>query len=653
MMMAAMSAPPRPAAVPPEATWSATDNEWILGQRDAEGRFQGLVRYWRPDGTLCCECPHQDDKPHGLSRRLHENGEVAQTCEYQAGTIHGLRTWFATDGPTTEQMHTPGMSPLVRRCELEYESGIVVAFRYFDAQGQRVLRSGQPFEPPPPGVPERATWQDGARCWLEVGWTDDGPTGRGRAWDRHGVLYAEEQFEAGHRHGESRLRRPDGSVRAVFTYRQGRLHGPAQVFHRDGTLARRAEVSEERLCWLEDLDPAGAVTHRVDAPAGAAAEVPAPPAPDPEEVVLLKAAAGGDAAALQALGARSLSPPGLARLLAVGWGGDDNRDDEVARAHRRLVRKRASPGLAARLAALGLDRAPRILTETRLQHIVVELGRDASVDAAALLGAFVEVGGAGVGALLASGGPAALAALAGRMNKHRLDLSRHGLVALPPEIGWLASLDDLNLAHNRLRTLPPELACALRLARLDLDDNRIESLPPELGRLSELRSLHLADNALERLPEGLCDLGGLETLNLGGNALTALPDEFARLTELRTLWLHDNPLRDLPPSFARLSHLTFLHLGDVAMEEPPACLFEMESLEELWLASRALRRLPPAIARLPRLRELCLWYSSLETLPEELYTLTRLRELRISNNPALPEQAMERLRAALPDCKIY
>ena len=64
--------PDRPESVPAEAWWSRPDNEWILGPKDAEGRLHGLVRYWRPDGTRCCESELVAGQFHGPTTRYHE-----------------------------------------------------------------------------------------------------------------------------------------------------------------------------------------------------------------------------------------------------------------------------------------------------------------------------------------------------------------------------------------------------------------------------------------------------------------------------------------------------------------------------------------------------------------------------------------------------
>src|SRR5690349_10860891 len=107
--------PPRPDTVPAEAWWSPEDNEWILGDKDSEGRFVGIVKYWRPDGTLCNEWTHADGIPHGWSVRYHETGEVSQRLWNERGKMHGLREWFWTDGHTTEKVRAAGLSTNVWR----------------------------------------------------------------------------------------------------------------------------------------------------------------------------------------------------------------------------------------------------------------------------------------------------------------------------------------------------------------------------------------------------------------------------------------------------------------------------------------------------------------------------------------------------------
>ena len=68
--------------MPLSAEWSESDQEWVVGERDAAGEFVGDVTYYRPDGSLVCICPHVAGRPHGQSRRFHESGEVSQVAPH-------------------------------------------------------------------------------------------------------------------------------------------------------------------------------------------------------------------------------------------------------------------------------------------------------------------------------------------------------------------------------------------------------------------------------------------------------------------------------------------------------------------------------------------------------------------------------------------
>ena len=85
--------------------------------------------------------------------------------------------------------------------------------------------------------------------------------------------------------------------------------------------------------------------------------------------------------------------------------------------------------------------------------------------------------------------------------------------SVPPEIGELSSLVDLDLSGNCLESLPPQLGQLGHLTSLTVASNRLTSLPGELGNLSELQALNVANNLLTSLDglklEGLTRLKSL------------------------------------------------------------------------------------------------------------------------------------------------
>jgi hypothetical protein len=629
--------------VPADAWWSPDDKEWVAGPRDAEGRLHGLVRYWRMDGTLVSECEHTAGVPSGIARRFHENGEIAQTAKYVAGVLHGTRTLHATDGRSSERFHTGRISRKVLRAEIDYEQGTAVSYRYFDRDGRPVASDGAPLPERPVGVPASAH-RDANGDWIDGRWTETGKlVGNIRRWSSAGVLEVEEF------HGDTETRctgfHDDGSRRVAFTLRDGEIRGDAQAWRRDGSLLRRATKTDTHYS-LEDFDRIGILVRRAEydlAIAAGATMLPEADAP------ILTALARGNSGVVE--GAAKLSPIGMSRAIALGWGGDDDRDPTISRLARRIVRRLASPSLAHRLDLLGFDRAPRILDATRAQRVVSELSEDPAIDAQALVDALVDAGATGIE--LAVDQPARVASvIRARIRDRHLDVSHLGLERLPSALARFPDIVSIDASVNRLREVPVAVADVFRLHKLDLGRNAIRNIPPELAWLPDLRTLYLPDNELTTIPSGVFALRELTGLNVGENALRAVSDAIGDLAELRTLWLSDNPLAELPRGITRLHKLVSLHLGNHPWSEPPEIIGEISSLEELWLASPRLERLPAAICKLPKLRRLHLWYSALRDLPPEIYECKTLVELRIRENP-LPEGTVERLKEALPGCAIY
>jgi Leucine-rich repeat (LRR) protein/antitoxin component YwqK of YwqJK toxin-antitoxin module len=283
-----MSTPQRPAQVPPDAWWSEEDQEWILGPLDEQGRRHGQIRYWRPDGTLCCVNEHVEGRPHGPATRYHESGEISQTCTFVHGHFHGTRTFFATDKPTTEKMHAGGLSPRVWRAEFDCEDDEFVEMRFFDAQGTPLCRDGTPLPPRPKSVDARATFLGGV--WISGRWTKDGKrNGLLRYFSRDGALNEETEWRNDVGEGFHRVYdEVTGELREEASYHEGLRDGRARSWRIDGTLAREATFSRgEYNGVLRDYDTTGTrVVREVrfvhgerQAPAVAPPPAPAPAPP--------------------------------------------------------------------------------------------------------------------------------------------------------------------------------------------------------------------------------------------------------------------------------------------------------------------------------------------------------------------------------------
>lgn len=138
---------------------------------------------------------------------------------------------------------------------------------------------------------------------------------------------------------------------------------------------------------------------------------------------------------------------------------------------------------------------------------------------------------------------------------------------IPPDLGYLTKLEELDLARNQLRgTIPSELENLSKLTILYLYSNQLSgSIPVELSKLSELEILALSWNPLGgTIPPELGELSKLELLALSGNRLSgAIPPELGNLGSLEGLALHANSLSGkIPVEMNRLSGLEWLLFAD-------------------------------------------------------------------------------------------
>ncbi|KAG4086869.1 L domain-like protein [Neocallimastix lanati (nom. inval.)] len=91
---------------------------------------------------------------------------------------------------------------------------------------------------------------------------------------------------------------------------------------------------------------------------------------------------------------------------------------------------------------------------------------------------------------------------------------------------------------------------------LKLYSNNLDgSIPPELGELSELIELNLSGNKLSgSIPPELGNLTNLQELVLENNNLSgSVPTEFGKLENLQKIFLKGNDICNIPPELNNLS----------------------------------------------------------------------------------------------------
>ncbi|MEO1052224.1 MAG: T9SS type A sorting domain-containing protein [Bacteroidota bacterium] len=137
---------------------------------------------------------------------------------------------------------------------------------------------------------------------------------------------------------------------------------------------------------------------------------------------------------------------------------------------------------------------------------------------------------------------------------------------LPPEIGNLSALEDLELPLNNLTgPIPAEIGNLSNLLALTLYNNQLSGpLPEEIGSLSSLGKLALTKNKISgSIPPSIGNLTELQYLFMGYNDIGgAIPPEIGNLTKLRHVNLSDCKLSgELPQELGLLQRLSSLNLN--------------------------------------------------------------------------------------------
>jgi leucine-rich repeat protein SHOC2 len=291
-----------------------------------------------------------------------------------------------------------------------------------------------------------------------------------------------------------------------------------------------------------------------------------------------------------------------------------------------------------------------------------------------------------------------------------LNLEDFGLTgAVPAEVGQLASLEALDLGHNKLTSVPAVIGQLRSLTELYLDRNQLTSLPAEIGQLTELKVLNLHANQLTSLPAQIWQLRLLEELDLRDNQLTSVPTAIherraagcevsldagvttdegddvrvlrtwrAMCPELQERWPEDEQpdlywegvtmvngrvvqLRlgefgltgAVPAEIGRLSALGVLDLNSNKLTSVPAEIGQLVSLRELYLHGKQLTRLPAEIWQLTSLERLYLGGSQLKSVPVEIGQLSLLQVLHLGDNKLTSVPAEIGQLASLRELYIY
>ena len=225
-----------------------------------------------------------------------------------------------------------------------------------------------------------------------------------------------------------------------------------------------------------------------------------------------------------------------------------------------------------------------------------------------------------------------------------ITLSNSELEKIPPALGTLIKLEQLNLQGNKLTRLPDSLSALTKLIKVNLSNNRFTTLPTLLQNYTNLEDLNVRHNPLEYVPHGLralnvdetqwhnlkdkVDWSALAYLNLSKNNLRDWYPSMVYSTVLTELNLAKNKFTTIPSDTECWYNLRVLRLEKNTLTTLPNTLDNLESLEEFHLQENKLESLPTSICNLSNLKVLNLLGNRLTTLPATLINLSQLMQLK-------------------------
>ncbi|CAN6558327.1 unnamed protein product [Malus baccata var. baccata] len=234
---------------------------------------------------------------------------------------------------------------------------------------------------------------------------------------------------------------------------------------------------------------------------------------------------------------------------------------------------------------------------------------------------------------------------------------------LPPELGNLTYLQDIDLTRNYLSGTIPREWSSLPLVTISLLGNHLTgSIPKELGDITTLESLDISFNNLSGpLPKELGSWANIERMLLSSNNFSGeLPETFAMLTKITDFRVSDSHFSGQIPGFIKnwtnltklliqasgltgpipsgislLTSLTDLRITDLSGPESSIpSLDKMKNMKTLMLRScNLVGRLPPNLGLMAKLETLDLSFNNLTgEIPSSFASLAKADYIFLTGN---------------------
>jgi Leucine-rich repeat (LRR) protein/sugar lactone lactonase YvrE len=223
--------------------------------------------------------------------------------------------------------------------------------------------------------------------------------------------------------------------------------------------------------------------------------------------------------------------------------------------------------------------------------------------------------------------------------------------AVPPSIGNLSELVNLQIWANQLTSIPNEIGNLQNLKQFNFGGNPLSGvIPNSLFQLNGLQALDFTSIGLTSLPTAIGNLTNLTSLGMGNNSVTSLPDELTHLTNLQTLSISSNPIPQLPANFAALTNLVSLDISSLPLHHFPAEILSLHNLNHLFAYNIDAGQIPDEIGTLSKLYFVQLFSNNLHSIPSSLGNLSELYWLDVSGNQldSLPSSI-----ASLPNLQVF
>ncbi|CAK9325271.1 unnamed protein product [Citrullus colocynthis] len=210
---------------------------------------------------------------------------------------------------------------------------------------------------------------------------------------------------------------------------------------------------------------------------------------------------------------------------------------------------------------------------------------------------------------------------------------------LPVEFAYLTQLRDLDLTYNFISGSIPRQFGRIPLLTFSIIGNRLSGeIPPEIGDIASLEELILEDNQIGgNLSENLGKLTSLRRLLVSSNNITgSIPESFRNLRNLTEFRVDGTNISGkIPQYIGNWTKLLKLYIQGTSMENPiPLVISDLKNLTELVISDLKGPRINfPNLRQLTSLQTLVLRNCLIEgRIPEYIGSFNELRTLDLSFN---------------------